>query len=149
MSAGREIALSVGAVVLFGGGILVALDWTAATAMFPTTIGAAGLGLAIWAIAADILKRRDAAPEDTPMSEEDRTRARGTFVWIGVFFAAVLLIGFEWGVPVAALAFYRMEARLGWTTAVAAAGACGGFLYIAAHFLNIPLYPGLLMELIR
>ncbi len=149
MRAGRDIALSVGAVVLFGGGILAARDWSAATAMFPTAIGAAGLVLAIWAIAADIMKRPDAAQENTPTSEEDRNRERDTFLWIGVFFAAVLLIGFEWGIGIASLAFYRMEARVGWITAILAAAACGGFLYVAAHFLNLPLYTGLLTELIQ
>jgi hypothetical protein len=60
----------------------------------------------------------------------------------------VLLIGFEWGVGLAALAFYRMEARLGWAAALLAAAACGGFLYAAAHVLNIPLYAGVVVELI-
>lgn len=148
MSAAREIALAGGAAVLFGAAILTALDWEAETATFPTIIGAVGLGLAIWAMVVDVLKRRELAAGDSVLSEQDRARARGSFIWIAMFFAAVLLIGFEWGVSIAALAFYRMEARLGWITAVLAAAACGGFLYVAAHFLNIPLYNGVLMELI-
>jgi len=149
MSRGREIALAAAAAALFGGAIVAALDWQKATATFPVAIGAAGLALALWAIAGDVFAGRNAAPETDRMSDDDRARARGTFVWIGVFFAAVLLACFEWGVGVAALAYYRLEARLRWVTALVAGAACGGFLYIAAHFLNIPLYDGVVIDLFR
>jgi len=143
-----EIALAAAAAVLFAGAILTASGWEAATATFPVVIGIAGLGLAVWAVVADVLKARaaGAAPEAAPASAEDRARARGAFIWIGVFFAAVLLLGFEWGVGLAAAAFYRIEARLGWLAAACAGAVCGGFLYVAAQFLNIPLYAGLLLE---
>ena len=148
MKPAAEIALAAAAAVLFGGAIVTASGWEAATAKFPMVIGIAGLGLAVWAVAVDVLKARraQAEAETAPVSAEDRARARGAFVWIGVFFAAVLLVGFEWGVGLAALAFYRQEARLGWVAAGLAGAVCGGFLYIAAHFLNIPLYAGLLLE---
>lgn len=147
MSALRDIALSAGAAAVFGGGVVAALDWSAATAMFPTVIGVAGLGLAIWAIAGDIAKRNRAVAAEPARSAEDTARARGSFLWIAVFFAAVLLIGFELGIALAALAFYRIEARLGWIVAAPVAVACGGSLYAAERILNIPLYPGLLPEL--
>jgi hypothetical protein len=149
MSHGREIAFTAAAAALFGGAIVAALDWERATATFPMVICGAGLALAIWAIVKDVAARRGAEPEPDTMSDEDRARARGSFVWIGVFFAAVLLVGFEWGVGIAALAFYRIEARLGWVAAVLSAAACGGFLYVAAHFLNIPLYEGVLLDMMR
>jgi hypothetical protein len=147
MSGLRDIALAAGAAAVFGGGIVAALDWSAATAMFPTVIGVAGLGLAIWAIAADIAKRNRADAAEPALSAADTARARGSFLWIAVFFAAVLLIGFEVGFAAAALAFYRIEARLGWVAASGIAVVCGGFLYAAAHVLNIPLYAGLLPDL--
>lgn len=148
MKGRAEIALAAAAAALFGGAILTASGWARATATFPMVIGIAGLGLALWAIAADLLKARsaDAAPELAKISAEDRARARGAFIWIGVFFAAVLLIGFEWGVGLAAFAFYRIEARLGWLAAGLAGAVCGGFLFVAAHFLSIPLYTGLVLD---
>lgn len=63
--------------------------------------------------------------------------------------SAVLLVGFEWGFTVAALAFYRIEARLGWIPAICIAVVCGGFFFVAAHVLNIPLYDGVVPDLIR
>ncbi len=149
MSRGREIALAAGAAMLFGGAIVTALGWQRATATFPIVISAAGLALALWAIARDMLQGRKEEKEADDLSSEDRARARGSFLWIGVFFAAVLLIGFEVGVGLAALAFYRMEARLGWMAAILSGVACGGFLWLAAHILSIPLYGGVLVDLIR
>jgi len=148
MTARREIALAAGAAVLFGAAIVAALDWQPPTAKFPIIISIAGVGLALWAIVADILKGRGDDTELVPLSGEDRQRARGAFIWIGVFFAAVLLIGFEFGVGLAAFAFYRLEARLGWAAAAFAGAVCGSFLYLAAHFLNIPLYTGFVVDLL-
>jgi hypothetical protein len=148
MTVAREIALGIAAAILFGGSIVTALAWSPETAMFPMVIGIAGLGLAIWAIATDIIRLRSAPPEPAPMSAEDSARARGSFAWIGAFFAAVLLVGFQWGLPLAALAYYRIEAGTGWTATLITAAICGGFLYGAENILHIPLYAGALMALI-
>lgn len=148
MSVAREIALGIGAAILFGGASVTALTWGPETAMFPMVIGIAGLGLAIWAITADTLRRRSAPPETTALSDEDSARARASFAWIGAFFAAVLLVGFQGGLPLAALAYYRMEASTGWAAALIAAALCGAFLYGAENVLHIPLYAGLLWALI-
>ena len=149
MSVPREMALTAGAAVIFGGAILSGLDWELPAAMFPMTIGVVGLALTLWAAATDLMKWRENRDIAAPMSAEDRARARGSFIWIGVFFGAVLLIGFQWGLSLAALAFYRLEARLGWIAAVLSAAACGAFLYIAAHALSIPLYVGFIPDLIQ
>ena len=82
------------------------------------------------------------------MSGEDGARARATFAWIVAFFAAVLLVGFQWGLPLAALAYYRVKTRTGWTAALVAAALCDGFLYGAENVLHIPLYAGALSGLI-
>lgn len=148
MSTPRELALTAGAAVVFGGAIVAGIDWELPTAMFPMTIGAVGLALTLWSGAADMRTWRENRDAAAPMSEEDRARARGSFIWIGVFFGAVLLIGFQWGLSLAALAFYRLEARLGWIAAMLSAAACGAFLYIAAHVLTIPLYTGFIPDLI-
>jgi len=149
MSARHEIALGIGAAAVFGGAVLAALTWSPQTAMFPMVIGIAGLGLSVWAIVGDTMRLREAAREKSTLSPDDSARARTTFAWIGAFFAAVLLVGFQFGLPLAALAFYRMEARTGWTAALIAAALCGGFLYGAEHVLNIALYDGALSDLIQ
>ena len=79
MSVAREIALGAGAAILFCGVIAAALTWSPETAMFPMVIGIAGLGLAIWAVAADTLRLRTPSPKPAPMSGEDGAWARATF----------------------------------------------------------------------
>jgi len=146
MSRLGEIALTTAAGILFSGAIIAAVGWARPTAMFPIVISAAGLGLALWAIVRDLRATPATDAERKTMSDTDRAQARGSFIWIAVFFAAVLLVGFEWGVGMAALAFYRFEARLGWTVSILSGAACGEFLYGAAYFLNVPLYAGVLQE---
>jgi hypothetical protein len=149
MSANRDLALGIGAAVLFGGVIVTAFGWSPQTALFPLVIGCAGLALSVWSIAVDVISLRAARSAETPLSAADSARARASIGWIGAFFAAVLLIGFQWGLPLAALAYYRKEAGTGWPAALAAAALCGGFLYGAEHVLHIPLYAGLLAALIQ
>ncbi len=142
----REVALGSAAAALFAGVVLTALRWEPETATFPMLIGVTGLGLAVWSVVGDLLGKRTARPQDRGTSAEDTTRARAAFVWIAVFFALVLSVGFQWGLPVAVLAYYRLEARTGRIGAVAAALVSAAFLYVAVEFLYLPLYTGVLME---
>ena len=138
----REAALGSAAAALFAGVVLAALRWEPETATFPMLIGVTGLGLAVWSVVGDLVRKR-AAPAGGA-SVEEAARARAAFGWIAVFFALVLLIGFRWGLPLAVLAYYRLEARTGWVGAVAAAVVSAAFLYVAVEFLYLPLYTGVL-----
>ena len=109
----REIILGGAVTALFAGVVLTALKWQPETATFPLLIGVAGLGLAVWAMVGDVLRWRSAAVEGDGPSGEDTARARAAFLWIAVFFALVLLIGFRWGLPLAVLAYYRLEGARG------------------------------------
>lgn len=138
----REVAMGSAAAALFAGVVLTALRWEPETATFPMLIGVTGLGLAVWSVVGDLVRKR-AAPVGGA-SVEEAARARAAFGWIAVFFALVLLIGFRWGLPLAVLAYYRLEARTGWVGAVAAAVVSAAFLYVAVEFLYLPLYTGVL-----
>ncbi len=143
MTVVHEVVLGCAVAALFAGVVLTALEWEPETATFPMLIGVAGLGLAVWAVAGDVLRWRSAAPEDDGPSAEDTARARAAFLWVAVFFALVLLTGFRWGLPLAVLAYYRLEARVGWMAAVSAAAVCAAFLHVAVAYLYLPLYAGL------
>lgn len=140
----REAALGSAAAALFAGVVLTALRWEPETATFPLLIGVTGLGLAGWSVVGDLLGKRPARLRDRGTSDEDTARARAAFGWIAVFFALTLLVGFRWGLPLAVLAYYRLEARTGWVGAVAAAVVSAAFLYAAVEFLYLPLYTGVL-----
>ena len=146
MTAARDIALGSAFVALFAYVVFTAAGWEPETATFPLLIGVAGLGLAVWAVAGDVLRRRPASAEAAGATAEDRARARAAFAWIAVFFALVLLMGFRVGLPLAVLAYYRLEARVGWVAAVAAALVCAAFLHVAVVHLYLPLYRGFVFQ---
>ncbi len=142
MTGAREIALGGAFAALFACVVVIATEWEPETATFPLLIGAVGLGLAVWAVAGDVMRRRRGAAEVAAATGADMARARAAFAWIAVFFALVLLMGFRGGLPLAVLAYYRLEARVGWVAAAAAALACAAFLHAAVAYLHLPLYRG-------
>lgn len=144
MTVVREIALGGAVAALFAWIVLTALEWQPETATFPLLIGLAGLGLAVWGLVSDVLRWRSAAAGVDEPNAEDAARARAAFAWIAVFFVLVLLTGFRWGLPLAVLAYYRLEARAGWVAAAGAAAACAAFLHVAVAHLHLPLYEGVL-----
>ncbi len=146
MTVVREIVLGGIVAALFAWVVLTALQWQPETATFPLLIGLAGLGLAVWAVVGDVLRWRSADAGDNGSRAEDTARARAAFAWIAVFFVLVLLIGFRGGLPLAVLAYYRLEARVGWLAAVGAAVACAALLHVAVFYLYLPLYGGALFE---
>lgn len=146
MTVVREIALGGAFVALFAWIVFTAAGWEAQTATFPLFIGVTGLGLAVWAVASDVLRRRSASAEADGTTVEESAKARAAFVWIAVFFALVLLMGFRAGLPLAVLAYYRVEARVGWVAAVAAALVCAAFLHVAVVYLYLPLYRGFVFQ---
>ena len=146
MTVVREIVLGGVVAALFAWVVLTALRWEPETATFPLLIGLAGLGLAVWGLVADVLRWRSADIGDDGSRVEDSARARAAFAWIAVFFVLVLLTGFRLGLPLAVLAYYRLEARVGWIAAFVAAAACAAFLHVAVVYLYLPLYSGVLFE---
>ena len=142
----REIVLDGIVAALFAGVVLTALQWEPETATFPLLIGAVGLGLAVWALVGDMLRWRSADAGADGASAEDTARARAAFAWIAVFFVLVLLTGFRLGLPLAVLAYYRLEARIGWVAAISAAVACAALLHVAVFYLYLPLYEGVLFQ---
>ena len=146
MTVVREIVLGGIVAALFAWIVLTALQWEPETSTFPLLIGSVGLGLALWAVAGDVLRWRWARADDDGSRAEDSARARAAFAWIAVFFVLVLLIGFRGGLPLAVLGYYRLEARVGWLAAVGAGVACAALLHVAVVYLYLPLYGGFLFE---
>ena len=146
MTVVREIVLGGVVAALFAWVVVTALQWPPETATFPLLIGSVGLGLALWAVVGDVLRRRSARAEGDGSGAEDSARARSAFAWIAVFFVLVLLMGFRGGLPLAVLAYYRWEARVGWVAAAGAAAVCAAFLHVAVVYLYLPLYGGVLFE---
>ena len=146
MSVGREIALGCAVAALFAAVVFTAAGWQPETATFPLLIGVTGLGLSVWAVVADVVRWRKGSAAEDGTRAEDTVRARAAFAWIAVFFVLVLLTGFRLGLPLAVLAYYRLEARVGWVAATSAAIVCAAFLHVAVVYLYLPLYEGVLFQ---
>jgi hypothetical protein len=144
-----ETCLSAAAVAIFATGIVMALAWPVETKTFPIVMGGAGLALALAALAGDI--RLWAAgtaartADEAAVSAEESSRVRVTFAWILGFFASVFVLGFQWGLPLTTLLYYRYEARLSWVVSLVLAAATWGFLYFVATTLHLQLYDGFFM----
>ena len=136
---------------LFAAVLITASGWRFGAALFPMLTAGVGLGLCLLFFAIATYRwRRD---RDTPASHDaadpaqDKAARRQeaiAFAWTLSFFAAVGLVGFQWGLPATMLAYYRFEARTGWITAAVMAAGGWGFLYLMGSVLHLPLYEGLL-----
>ena len=140
-----ETCLSAAAVAIFASGIVMALAWPVETKTFPIVMGGAGLALALAALAADIRLWAAGPADDAAVSPEEASRIRVTFAWILGFFASVFVLGFQWGLPLTTLLYYRYEARLSWVVSLVLAAATWGFLYFVATTLHLQLYDGFFM----
>ncbi len=140
-----ETCLSAGAVVVFAVGVVMALDWPVETRTFPIVMGGAGLALALAALVADIRLWAAGSAGDAASSPEEASRIYVTFAWILGFFASVFALGFQWGLPLVTLLYYRYEARLSRVVSLVLAALAWGFFYFVATTLHLPLYDGFFM----
>jgi hypothetical protein len=153
INANLVLALALAAV--FGGALALATTFPPGARIFPYLIG--GLGLVL-ALAATLVESRPARPSDAPTpavaddgarpaaSGDDRRREISTAAWIFGFFAAVGLVGFQGGLPVAVALYYAFECRLRPVTAAVMGLAAAAFVYLVVHHLNMPLYEGVLFS---
>lgn len=141
-----ETLLSAGAVVIFAAGVVMALAWPIETSTFPIVMGGTGLALALAALVTDIrLWAAGPGGEEEAADKQDSSRINATFAWILGFFASVFLLGFQWGLPLTTLFYYRFEARLSWIVSLILAVVVWFFLYFVATALYLPLYDGIFM----
>lgn len=140
-----ETCLSAGAVAIFSAGVVMALAWPVEAKTFPIVMGGAGLALALAALTADIKLWIAGTADDIAVSAEESTRIHLTFAWIVGFFASVFILGFQWGLPLTTLLYYRYEARRSWLVSLILAVLTWAFLYFAATTLHLPLYDGFFM----
>jgi hypothetical protein len=120
--------------------LLRATDWPFAAAIFPAAATSAGLLLSITGLIAPFSGASRRLPSRTGggLIQKEVT----TFCWILSFFALVVLVGFEWGLPAAALLYLRFEGKASIIWTVFYSGACWFFLYAAQAWLHLPLYEG-------
>jgi hypothetical protein len=140
-----ETCLSAAAVAIFFSGVVMALAWPVEAKTFPIVMGGTGLALALAALVADIKLWIAGTADATAVGTEETLRIHLTFAWILGFFASVFILGFQWGLPLTTLLYYRYEARRSWGVSLVLVALTWGFLYFAATTLHLPLYDGVFM----
>ena len=145
MKIAGESCLSACAVASLSTGVMMAFAWPMEARTFPIVMGGTGLALALAALTADIRLWVAGTTDDAPVSAEETSRIHLTFAWILGFFASVFILGFQWGLPLTTLLYYRYEARRSWVIALILALLTWGFLYFVATTLHLPLYDGFFM----
>ena len=140
---------------VFAGAIAMATTFPPVASVFPYLIGGLGLALALASVLVELRAARlSEAGAAVPVSEmpsaqeqdEGRQREISAGLWIIGFFAAIGLVGFQWGLPVVVALNYRFECGLRPLTAILLGLLAAGFIYATLTLLHIPLYEGVLFS---
>lgn len=145
MGQALDRAFVCGAILLFGGGLLMTFGWPNGAALFPRLICIAGLAAAVFSAVAPFLSTAAQARE-SPAAVENRRGEVRAFLWTAGFFVAVWLLGFQFGLPLAIGLYYLVEARLRPTGVAAAVVLTAVLAWLIDAYLQVPLYDGWLMS---
>jgi hypothetical protein len=146
------------AVVVFGSGLALTIGWPPEAALFPRTIGVAGLAVALFSAVRPLVRGAGSAGDQ----HTDRTGGDGArqaespaagragevrvFTWAAGFFLAVWLLGFQIGLPIAMGLYYIVEARLRPLFIAGAVLAAAFAIWLIGTYLHVPLYPGFIPD---
>src|SRR5215469_13426223 len=131
-------------VVVFATAVLLSLTYAPEARVLPLVIGIPGLILS----AVQLVKELRYNP-DIVIVPEERRREATMFAWFLTFVAGLVLFGFLYAGPALVAAYLYFAGRERWYMALAAAVITWAILYgIFERFLGLPLFDGLVMQLI-
>jgi len=143
-----SLALATGILLMSGWGVFSALDWPWKAKLFPLVIGIPLFCLAaaeiLWGLlgTAPAGEAADFRLSDAP-PEIARRRTALAAAWILGFFAAILLLGFPYAVPLLLFAFLKLQGKEGWLfTAVFTAAVWAAFYGLFDQLLHLPFPEG-------
>jgi len=147
-------------VLIFGIGVITALEWDLQARLFPWVIGIPGLLLSLWQFAKDSLYRSAWLPSDdhfgimdlpvdrdVPLSVVWWRALRATGWILGLVFA-VWLLGFIVSMPLFILLYIKLEAREGLRISLLTAASMLVFIIVVFHLvLSVPWPQGAVPQL--
>jgi hypothetical protein len=143
-----SLMLATGILLLSGWGVFSALDWPWKAKLFPLVIGIPLFCLAaaeiVWSLfgAAPAGGAADYQLSDAP-PEVARRRTILAAAWMLGFFAAIVLVGFPYAVPLLLFAFLKVQGKEGWLfTAVFTAAVSAAFYGLFDQLLHLPFPEG-------
>jgi len=152
-----SLALGLGIMAVSGYGVIAAWQWPWKAALFPLAIGIPIFCLAaievLWVLIGEKEAASDAgAARDFQISRElprSEVVKRGIVAtgWIAGFFAAIVLLGFPFAVPLFVLLYLKLEAKEGWILSGVMTAAVWALFYgLFDRLLHLPLPQGWLLE---
>ena len=154
--------MSIALMLISGGVFINALQWPTKAASFPMTIAVFTFLLAALEVFLGLrLKKNDketstmdfkvASAEDLDIDEATaRKRVVSIFIWIFVFFALILLAGFQVAVPLFFVVFLKLYAKEKWQLTIILAAVAWGFFYgLFIWLLHLPFADGWIMDGLR
>jgi hypothetical protein len=147
-----EIAVSIVVLGTFGFILWQSASFPRLAKIFPLLIGVAGAIIGLLQVLADFLRYR--RPRSAPKkpkgthsaaySAGDTGPALGPVMWIGGYFAAIVLFGFLLGSGLYVLLALRVNGRLNWFRSFSGALTISLFVFALVHFLDMDLPVGVL-----
>ncbi|MDP2268382.1 MAG: tripartite tricarboxylate transporter TctB family protein [Deltaproteobacteria bacterium] len=154
--------MSIALMLISGGVFINALQWPMKAAIFPMTIAVftfvlaaletfLGLHLKKNARESSTMDFKVASAEDLNIDEATvRKRVVNIFIWIFVFFALILLVGFPVAVPLFFVVFLKLYAKEKWKLTIILAMVAWGFFYgLFVRLLHLPFEDGWIMDGLR
>jgi len=150
----RHVVLSAALVVLFAWALWESRDWGFRAGLFPWWISGVGLILAVIQLSLDgrnyfLLRQGDA--QGSAVSERAVIyRTVSIWCWIGGFFGAIWLLGFDLAVPLLTFSFLKLSGRERWPITLGLTLLIWMFLYgLFDYTLQIPFPPGQLQAWLK
>lgn len=147
---GRSATTAV-MLALFSGACILSLGLPTKAAFMPLLIGVPGALLCAAQLVIDLRRAPDPnsppKPEPTTDGEDTGRSELEVFIWLGLFFAALLGFGFVVGAPLIVFAYIRFSSHESWlNAAVAGLGTLAVMYGIFIWLLELSLFPGLVLE---
>jgi hypothetical protein len=134
MSTDSRVLTSAVMLLIVAGMTGMAFTFPPQAQLMPLLVGTPACVMALVQLIRDL---RPAAPgsEGSPADREERRREAKMFLWLAVFFTAVITFGFIWATPVLIFAFLRFGERESWHVAII--GAIGAWLILYGVFVQL------------
>lgn len=130
--------------------VITASGYSAKARFVPLVIGIPALVLAAYQLQSDWRKpvKSESDLEGANNSEKTR-RELGSGLWVVGCFVLIWLVGFTIGLPVYAYAYAKVRGKEGWLISLVPAAIAFLVLWVLfVNFLHIPLYQGILFDLL-
>jgi hypothetical protein len=137
---------------VFAGMSLMAIGYPPKARYLPLLVSIPGTLMCLIQLMLDIRQVRQEQTGGAAAAARDPSetgREARMFLWLGLFFAGILLFGFLYSAPVIVAAYLRFNEKESWVTSLIAGVSAWLILYVVfARVLELFLFEGLLPPLI-